>query len=137
MLKAFFTLAFFSLIPVASLAEGPVEVRNWFQQDISAPYRLFSTTNVNTLIALETSTGRVYQVHPGIGADSTQGVIAINNLDLAPSGVPRTEGRFTLYPTSNVFSFVLVDQITGAMWRIQWNYEYNSRFIERLPLLNP
>ena len=137
MMKIFSSVAFLSLLPVASLADEPVEVRNWFQQDISVPYRLFNTENINTLIALETSTGRVYQVHPGIGADSTQGVIAINDLNLAPSGEPLSEGRFTLYPTSNIFSFVLLDQISGAMWFIQWNYENNRRFIQRLPLLNP
>jgi hypothetical protein len=137
MMKFFFSAIFLSLIPVASLADDPVEMRNWFQQDISVPYRLFNTTNINTLIALETSTGRVYQVHPGIGADSTLGVIAINDLDLAPTGEPRSEGRFTLYPTTNIFNFVLLDQISGAMWVVQWNYENNKRFIERLPLLSP
>ena len=69
--------------------------------------------------------------------DSTQGVIPINDSNLAPNEEPFSEGRFTLYPTSNIFSFVLVDQINGSMWRVQWNYEENKRFIERLPFLNP
>lgn len=30
-------------------------------------------------------------------------------------------GRFTLYPTQNVFTFILLDQIDGRMWQVQWS----------------
>jgi hypothetical protein len=35
----------------------------------------------------------------------------------ASSGKP---GRFTLYPTNNIYTFMLLDQETGDVWHVQW-----------------
>ena len=113
-------------------AEERVEFIESFQQSLDAPYRLFNTTNVNTLIALETSTGKLYQIHPGIGENAAEGIIAINEEDLTPEGSESESNRFTLYPTPNIYSFILVDQLAGRFWRVQWNYEYEKRFIKQL-----
>ena len=116
-------------------AEKPVEFIESFQQSLNAPYRLFNTTNINTLIALETSTGKLYQIHSGIGENAVQGIIPINEKDLTPEGSEPESNRFTLYPTPNIYSFILVDQLIGRFWRVQWNYERDKRFIEFLYLL--
>lgn len=137
MLKFFRTATFCISFPLASFAQDSMEVREWYRQDISAPYRLFDTTNINTLIALETSTGRVYQVHPGIGEDATKGIIAINSTDLSPDDASILENRFTLYPTKNIYTFILVDQRVGRFWSVQWNYDENKRFINSLNFLAP
>ena len=113
-------------------ADEPVEFIESFQQSLDAPYRLFNTANVNTLIVLETSTGKLYQIHPGIGENSVQGYYPINEKDLTPEGSESESNRFTLYPTLNIYSFVLVDQLVGRFWRVQWNYEYEKRFIQQL-----
>lgn len=116
-------------------ADEPLEMWSPFQQDMSAPYRVFPTTNINTLLVLGTADGRLYQVHPGIGENALEGVQTLNARDLSPDGEPKTPNRFTLYPTKNIFSFLLVDQINGKFWRIQWNYDENKRFIRWLDLL--
>ena len=113
-------------------ADEPVEFIESFQQSLNAPYRLFNTTNVNTLIVLETSTGKLYQIHPGIGENSVMGYYPINEKDLTPEGSESESNRFTLYPTPNIYSFVLVDQLVGRFWRVKWNYEYEKRFIQQL-----
>ena len=38
-------------------------------------------------------------------------------------------GRFTLYPTSNMYNFILLDQIDGRMWQVQWSMKEDSRFV--------
>ena len=137
MLKFFLTAAFCLLIPLASFAQDPVEVRDWYRQEISVPYRLFDTTNINTLLALETSSGRVYQIHPGIGENAIKGIIAINSVDLSPESASISDNRFTLYPTKNIFTFILVDQQNGRFWSVQWNYENEKRFINQLHFVTP
>lgn len=32
-------------------------------------------------------------------------------------------GRFFLYPTTNVYNFILLDQIGGRAWQVQWGKE--------------
>jgi hypothetical protein len=41
----------------------------------------------------------------------------INLIALAQGAKP---GRFTLYPTSNIWTFILLDQETGNTWHVQW-----------------
>ena len=38
-------------------------------------------------------------------------------------------GRFTLYPTKNIYTFILLDQHDGRMWQAQWSIEADQRFI--------
>jgi hypothetical protein len=84
-------------------------------QDPQVPYRLFNTQNTYTLLKLDTSTGRIWQVQWG---DKVHRFVEPLNLNaLASGGKP---GRFTLYPTSNIFTFILLDQETGDAWYVQW-----------------
>lgn len=32
-------------------------------------------------------------------------------------------GRFFLYPTTNIYNFILLDQIDGRAWQVQWGKE--------------
>lgn len=32
-------------------------------------------------------------------------------------------GRFFLYPSTNIYNFVLLDQINGKTWQVQWEKE--------------
>jgi hypothetical protein len=29
-------------------------------------------------------------------------------------------GRFTMYPTYNIYNLILLDQIDGRTWQVQW-----------------
>jgi hypothetical protein len=43
-------------------------------------------------------------------------------------------GRFTLYPTKNIHTFILLDQETGDAWHVQWGAA-GDRFV--LPIAEP
>lgn len=39
------------------------------------------------------------------------------------------DNRFTLYPTQNMWTFILLDQIDGKTWQVQWSQEPKDRGI--------
>lgn len=96
-------------------------------QDPNAPYRLFNTRNIYTLLKLDTRAGRVWQLQWGTEKERTF-IEPINLKALVSGGKP---GRFTLYPTKNIYTFILLDQETGDAWHVQWG-ETANRFIARI-----
>ena len=38
-------------------------------------------------------------------------------------------GRFILYSTQNIYTFILLDQLDGKMWQVQWSIEAKYRLI--------
>ena len=96
-------------------------------QDAILPYRLFKTTNMWNFIQLETATGRMWQIQYDINGNS-RGSAVINNKNLAENK-KSIVGRFTLYATDNMWTFILLDQIDGDTWQVQWSFDEDERFI--------
>jgi hypothetical protein len=54
------------------------------------------------------------------------------------SDIPRVNieeeknGRFFLYPTTNIYNFILLDQIDGRVWQVQWSTEAKERMVMRI-----
>jgi len=93
-------------------------------QNPDATYRLFNTQNIYTLLKLDTREGLIWQVQWGDKAHRF--VVPLNLVELAlGTGKP---GRFTLYPTSNIYTFILLDQETGSTWYVQWG-KADERFV--------
>jgi len=40
-------------------------------------------------------------------------------------------GRFKLYPTENMYNFIMVDVIDGRTWQVQWNTDKFKRIVDR------
>ena len=80
-----------------------------------------------TFIKLNTRDGRMWQVQYDIKGSERFEV----NLNTAPLATKEEErdGRFTLYPTQNMWTFILLDQIDGRMWQVQWSMKEDSRFV--------
>jgi hypothetical protein len=93
----------------------------------TAPYRLFRTTNMWTFIKLDTVTGKMWQMQFDVQGDN-RGSSALNLQDLT-NGKENSPGRFTLYPTLNIYTFILVDQIDGRTWQVQWSMERENRLV--------
>jgi len=96
-------------------------------QDPNVPYRLFKTSNIWTFIELETSTGKMWIIQYSL-KDSERGGFVLNNRNLAENK-KKIDGRFTLYPTSNIWTFILLDQISGSTWQVQWSFDEDKRFV--------
>ncbi len=118
-------LAFFSimcLVSISSFAQSPsdIAVQN-ISTDSGLVYRLFSTRNMYTFIKLTTRNGLMSQVQWGMESkyrfETTLSDISRVN------GDEEKNGRFFLYPTSNIYNYILLDQINGKTWQVQWGKE--------------
>lgn len=90
-------------------------------------YKMFPTDNIWTFLKLDTRSGKIWQVQYSIN-DNYRGEIELNNKALI-AGDKAENGRFTLYPTKNMFNFILLDQIDGKMWQVQWSTEEENRVL--------
>jgi hypothetical protein len=85
-------------------------------QDPAASYRLFRTQNLYMFLLLDTRTGQISQVQ----WSTETGNRFAEPLNPKPLVESRKSGRFTLYPTQNIYTFILLDQDTGNTWQVQW-----------------
>ena len=90
-------------------------------------YKLFPTQNLWTFIKLNTRNGQMWQVQ----YDTKENNRLETSLNLIPLVVKENEinNRFTLYPTQNIFTFILLDQLDGKTWQVQWSTKANERFV--------
>lgn len=101
------------------------------QQRLDVRYRLFKTENMWTFLELDTQTGRLWQIQFTVDKDSNRLKLPIYSNPLAPEG---KNGRFTLYPTNNMWNFMLVDQDNGRVWQAQFSVGDENRDI--FPILS-
>ncbi len=97
------------------------------QNEEAFVFRLFPTQNMWTFIKLNTRNGQLWQVQWSTETDKR----FVQNLSLTPlvDTDKEVNGKFTLYPTQNIFTFILFDQLDGRMWQVQWSTVANNRFI--------
>lgn len=88
-------------------------------------YKMFPTENIWTFLKLDTRNGKIWQVQYSIN-DNYRGEVELNSKAFI-SGEAEENGRFTLYPTKNMFNFILLDQVDGKMWQVQWSVDEENR----------
>ena len=91
-------------------------------------FKLYPTENIYTLLKLDTATGKIDQLQWSLDSDK-EGSLTINNDDLS---LGSGSGTFEVYPTKNMYQFILLDKVTGRQWHIQWGMEASKRWIRRL-----
>lgn len=105
-----------------------------FRSQLREPrYQLFKTQNMWTFLKLDTMTGQIWQVQFSINGSDYRFETA---LDTSPRISEYFDepicGRFTLYETDNMYNFILLDQIDGRCWQVQWNTEPENRGVLRI-----
>jgi len=110
-----------------SQSTSEVPIQN-ISTDSTVTYRLFSTRNMYTFIKLDTRNGRMWQVQWNTKGGEYRfesilsGISRVNEND-------EKNGRFFLYPTTNIYNFILLDQIDGRVWQVQWSMEEKDRMV--------
>lgn len=94
--------------------------------DSNVNFRLYQTNNRWTFLKLDTRTGIIVHVQYDTKDNAMQ--YKLNSIPLA-TGEDAKPGRFFLYPTENTFNFILLDQIDGRVWQVQWNIDSDKRGI--------
>ena len=100
-----------------------------FAQRMHPEYKLYQTENTYNLIKLNTATGQLWQVQYGMGSSSTRMEVPIDDICLSLFSYP---GRYELYPTKNIYTFILLDTEEGYTYQVQWNTDPNKRFRIRI-----
>jgi len=131
----FFTL-FFVLFSVVSFAQSQTKQDSTNQKEQvseitkrveeNPTYQLFPTQNYWTFIKLDTRNGKMWQVHFTVEEDGASGELILNSIPLVGEQ-KEINGRFTLYPTENIYNFLLLDQIDGYVYQVQWSATKENR----------
>ena len=90
-------------------------------------YKLYQTDNIYTFLQLDTKTGMIEQVQWSLDSDN-EGSVSINIEDLT-YGLGCGSGSFELYPTKNMYQYLLLDKTTGRKWQ---GMESSKRWIRRI-----
>lgn len=120
-MKKLFILLFVAFIAANVMAYDAPQ----FSQSPNAIYRLFPTQNLYIFIKLDTRNGMMELIQWGTNMGEQQKATL--------SDIPRVSkenekpGRFTLYATTNMYNFILLDQVNGKTWQVQWSFEPENR----------
>ena len=107
-----------SLLFVSSFCVGcSAEVQN-----SNSAYEIYPTKNMYNFLKLNTSDGRITQVQYSIDKDEARFECSLNSLPLVDASQAQN-GRFKLYPTQNMYTFLLLDTINGRTWQVQWSLD--------------
>jgi hypothetical protein len=130
-MKTILTTLTFTLLTTISFAQSTSQppVQN-ISTDSTVVYRLFATRNTYTFIKLNTRNGQMCHVQWGTGENDhfeypLSDISRVNKED-------ERNGRFFLYPTTNIYNFILLDQIDGRVWQVQWSAEEKNRLVLRI-----
>ena len=95
-------------------------------------YQLFPTQNMWTFIKLNTRNGLMWQVQYDVKGNN-RFETELNSISLV-NEADEVNGRFMLYSTQNMYNFMLLDQIEGSVWQVQWSHDPEDRMI--IPIRN-
>lgn len=119
-----------AMATLSVMAQSDSNTKNTNQSpDKNVNFRLFQTNNRWTFLKLDTRNGIIVHVQYSLEGNALQ--YPLNSLELA-EGEDAKPGRFFLYPTENTFNFILLDQIDGRVWQVQWNIDEEKRGIWRI-----
>lgn len=93
-------------------------------------YKMYQTENVHNLLHLDTKTGRIKQIQWTLDAENERS-FNVNTEDLTHDA-RHGPGVFELYPTKNMYQFILLDKVNGRTWHVQWGLEDEHRWIRRI-----
>lgn len=125
-MKTKFLTLTFALLSVLSFAQTQTNTNSTVSPDNDIVYRLFPTTNIWNFIKLNTRDGRMWQVQYSMENDQIEVPLS---LITRVSKEEEKNGRFFLYPTQNMWTFILLDQLDGRVWQVQWSTESKNRFV--------
>jgi hypothetical protein len=129
MRKLFFAIMF-TLTTINTFSQSTSEApKQNISTDSNITFRLFSTRNMYTFIKLNTRNGQMWQVQWDTKSSQFETPLS---LITRVTKEEENNGRFFLYPTTNIYNFILLDQIDGRAWQVQWSIEEKERMVIRI-----
>jgi len=120
------------LVKIDSLLQANNSLLDHIELNLSLKqrFKLYPTENIYNFLQLDTKTGIIEQVQWSLDSDN-EGSVSINSEDLT-YGFGYGSGSFELYPTKNMYQFLLLDKTTGRKWHVQWGMKSSERWIRRI-----
>ena len=118
-----------------------------FAQECKIPkYKVYPTENKEVSLKLDSATGEVWQVEIGVetGEEIASKIDFISNKtdstfekvtdfsDVMKNFRVAQNGRFELFPTNNIYEFLMVDTILGTTYQVQWHNQHEKRLISAI-----
>jgi len=95
-------------------------------------FKLYKTENIYNLIKLDTMTGALWQVQYSMNKNASAMEVAIDDSSLLRFFDTPVAGRYELYATNNMYTFILLDTQKGHCYQVQWSTNPNQRFRARI-----
>ena len=126
-MRKLFFVTIIALTTISTFSQSTSEApKQNISTDSKVAFRLFSTRNMHTFIKLDTRNGQMWQVQWDIKSSQFETPLSLITLVTKKE---ENNGRFFLYPTTNIFNFILLDQIDGRVWQVQWSTEVKERMV--------
>lgn len=128
-------LGFFASLILFLMAAFPASAASEEEQPPLAPvtnppgrYKLYPTKNMWIFLKLDTRTGAVWMVQYSVSEDQPRMITEVDTNPCIESDEKEARnGRFELYPTKNMYNFLLLDLDDGRVWQVQWAKERENR----------
>lgn len=107
------------------------------QEDIER-FKLYETQNINIHLKLDTKKGNVYMVqretNEGEAMEILINIVPIPMLWSSEELANYDEsenviGRYKLYPTQNIWTFLMQDVVGGKTYQVQWSFDPENRIV--------
>jgi hypothetical protein len=118
-------IALFLFVFSANSQEKQTTPFQEIQNSDNSVFKIFPTPNMYTFIKLDTRNGKMWQVQWSIDNEYRFETI-LSDIPRA-YGKEEKNGRFTLYSTTNIYNLILLDQIDGRVWQVQWSTKIENR----------
>lgn len=130
-MKKFFIFAASILFSMTLMAQSSgINTQNTVASpDSNVNFRLYQTSNRWTFLKLDTRNGVISHVQYSLDGNRLQ--YSLNNTPLVDE-TDAKPGRFFMYPTENIYNFILLDQVNGRVWQVQWSIDEEDRGIWRV-----
>ena len=119
-------------VKLDSLTMDCLRSTHYMVERVHPRYKIYKTDNIYILLKLDTATGRVWMVQYGMGEDTLRMEVAIDETSLLWDFENITNGRYELYPTNNMYNFILIDTQVGATYQVQWHTDADRCFRIRI-----
>ncbi len=122
MKKSFFIIIIMLFVSNSIFAQDNLQF-NAVNHEVSSNlrYKLYPTYNMWTYLKLDTQTGRVTMLQISVESEKEEGEIYVGVPSEVYVGDKALNGRYELYPTSNIWTFIMIDQINGNTYHVQWS----------------
>lgn len=105
-----------------------LQLMKYIADQLHPRFKMYMTENIYNLIKLDTATGALWQVQYGMNKSSKKMEVVLDETSLLHYWEEAIPGRFELYPTQNMYTFILLDTKSGFTYQVQWSTNPDQRF---------